>query len=141
MTERYAIQLKSLNRYNYRGVLYKWKDEASHKRNSYAVSRDLRDHLVGTGFFQDIRTTAPAAVVPEPVAEPEAIKFETKAGPEADPIVSEIDPVPAEQPTAPIVVDDSIETHTAKEPESNDMSRGSITGYGQPKPAKDGIEV
>lgn len=139
---RYAIRLKTLNRYNYRGVLYKWKDETSRKRNSYAVSRVLRDHLVSTGFFEDVRSVEPTPVAPEPVAEPEAI-VEVDPATEASVMVEQIDPTPPEPESPPIVVNESPKGDTAAaEPAGGDMSRESVTGYGKPKSTKgEGIEV
>jgi len=44
---KYAVRLRSNPRYHYRGKLY-------FRGRVYKVSRDLRDHLVGTGFFDDV---------------------------------------------------------------------------------------
>ena len=53
--QMYGIKIKTVHRYHYRGKLYKRGDE-------YAVSRDLRDHLVGSGFFIDTVVSEPIAI-------------------------------------------------------------------------------
>ena len=55
---RYGVRLKSARRYYYRGRIYERGQE-------YAVSRELRDHLFGSGYFEDILIDDPG---PQPIA-------------------------------------------------------------------------
>lgn len=66
MADRYGIKLRSARKFHYRGVEYlRGKD--------YAVPRDLRDHLVGSGYFED---TLVEKSDPKPlkISEPEPVK-------------------------------------------------------------------
>ncbi len=109
---RYAIRLKTLNRYNYRGVLYERRNPETRLDQDFAVTRELRDHLVGTGFFEDVRAEEPKPIEPEPVpepvpiAEPEAIAApEVKVGDTPTPVEA------VQPPTLPV---------------GNDMSRENL---------------
>lgn len=107
-TPMYAIRIKSVNRYHYRGVLYRRIDPVNRHPDGrfivleHVVNRELRDHLVGSGFFEDVRPEEPQPV--EPVAVPE-----------------------------PVAISQEPETLTGEIKAGNDMSNASVTGYGKPK--------
>jgi hypothetical protein len=80
MAEKFGVTLKSVKRYNYRGRIYE-------HGNDYAVPRDLRNHLVGSGYFMDTLIDEPE---PQPIA---------SQAPPAPPPQAELVPPPA--PPAP----------------------------------------
>ena len=101
----YAVRLKSVQRYHYRGILYHRFSQTDRHGNGakilldHVVNRELRDHFVGSGYFVDVRPDDPEPVKPIEVKAPE-----------------------------PVAVDPEAEV-------SNDMSNASINGprsYGQP---------
>ncbi len=79
---RFAIRLKTLNRYHYRGTLYERTNPHTREAIEHAVTRELRNHLVGTGKFEDVRAEEPEPVEPTPVPEPEALSEEGVAAAE-----------------------------------------------------------
>lgn len=108
-TPMYAVRLKSVARYHYRGVLYHRFSQTDRHGNGtpivleHLVNRELRDHFIGSGYWLDVRPDEPEEVKPVAVPEPVAV-----------------DPVAVEQ---------------AEAEGSNDMSNNSINGprsYGQP---------
>ena len=89
MTPMYAIKIKSVARYHYRGKLYRRLDPVHRNPDGtrivleHVVNRALRDHLVGSGYFEDVRPDEPAPI--EPVAVPEPVAIEPVAVPEEAP--------------------------------------------------------
>lgn len=113
-TPMYAVRLKSVQRYHYRGILYHRFSPTDRHGNGqrilldHVVNRELRDHFIGSGYWVDVRPDAPEPIKPVAVAMPEPVAVD----PEAE--AAEASP--------------SVEA-------SNDMSTGSINGprsYGQP---------
>jgi len=124
-TPMYAVRLKSIKRFHYRGILYRRFDPVNRHPDGrlvvleHVVNRELRDHFVGTGYFEDVRPEAPIPVAPVAVPEPVAVAAEvaTAAVAAADADTSPVVP----EPPAPV--------------NPNDMSNASINGprsYGQP---------
>lgn len=112
-TPMYAVRLKSVARYHYRGILYNRIDPNNRHGDGrrivleHVVNRELRDHFINSGYWEDVRPEEPIAVEPVAVPEPVAINVEEKAA-----AAKEEAPAPA-----------------------NDMSNASINGprsYGQP---------
>lgn len=124
-TPMYAVRLKSIKRFHYRGILYKRIDpDRRHPDgrfivNEHIVNRELRDHFVTTGYFEDVRSEAPVPVAPVVVPEPVAVAAAVAAA------AALVEP---EAPKLP-------EPTAVPEGGSGDMSTGSINGprsYGQP---------
>jgi hypothetical protein len=87
---KYKIRIKSVARYHYRGKLYLRLDPVNRHPNGarivleHIVNRELRDHLVGSGYFEDVRSEEPVPVepvaIPEPVAIEEPVSVKEGAG-------------------------------------------------------------
>jgi len=72
-TPMYAVRLKSVARYHYRGILYKRLDE-NRQVKDHLVNRELRDHFVGSKYWVDVRPEEPLPVAPVAVPEPVAVE-------------------------------------------------------------------
>ena len=64
---KFGVRIKSVARYHYRGTLYKRRDQFGNVI-THAVDRDTRDHLIASGYFEDVRSEEPVPL--EPVAIP-----------------------------------------------------------------------
>jgi hypothetical protein len=72
-TPMYAVRLKSVSRYHYRGILYRRLDE-NRQVIDHHVTRELRDHFVGSKYWLDVRPEEPEPVQPVAIPEPVAVE-------------------------------------------------------------------